>query len=352
MSNILKELYEKKLSNLGGHRWIPDNTAYITQMGSTAYGVSNDNSDIDIYSFGFPRLEDLFPHLRGEIVGFGDAKHQNNRFKSFQEHHIKDIGDQKEYDICFYNIVDYFQLVMENNPNMIDSLFTPQSCVLHATKVGQMVRQNRKMFIHRGSYHTFKGYAYEQLKKAKPTDVLHCPKCDTSPFPLNSHNVHVPTELIDNKCFQCGTTAIIKKVNKKEGKRKASVDLYGYDPKFAYHIVRLLNEAEQILTEGDLDLQRNREQLKSIRRAEWTLPQIEEYFASKELQLEALYNENKAGLPWGPKDQGLQDRVKAFLFQCLEEHYGSIDKIVVNPDAATLALREVADVLEKYRKLI
>lgn len=308
MSNVIKELYDKKLTNLGGHRWMCDNMAYISMMGSVAYGVSDDTSDCDIYSFCIPPKDHLFPHLRGEIVGFGDAKHANNRFQNFQQHHIVDPGAEKQYDINVYNIVDFFQLVMENNPNMIDSLFTPQFCVLHATRVGQMVRENRKMFLHRGAWHCFKGYAYAQLKK-------------------------------------CGS-------QRRTGKRKAAVDLYGFDPKFAYHIVRNLNEIEQILTEGDLDLQRSREQLKAIRRGEWTLEQIEEYFERKELELETLYNENKANLPWGPKEEGLQDRIKNLLFQCLEEHYGSLDKCVVNPDAAVMALREVGDVLAKYRSIL
>lgn len=308
MSNIIKELYDKRLTNLGGHYWMCENMHYITMMGSVAYGVSSDTSDTDIYSFCIPPKEDLFPHLRGEIVGFGDAKHANNRFTNYQEHHIQDVGAEKQYDINVYNIVDYFQLVLENNPNMIDSLFTPQWCVLHGTRVAQMVREKRKTFLHLGSWHTFKGYAYAQLKK-------------------------------------CGS-------KNRTGKRKAAVDQFGYDPKFAYHIVRLLNQIEQILTEGDLDLQRNREQLKSIRNNEWTLDQIEQYFAKKELELETLYNENKPGLPWGPKHEGLQEKVKELLFQCLEEHYGSLEKCVVNPDAAVMALREVSDVLAKYRRLL
>jgi uncharacterized protein len=308
MANVIKELYDKQLTNLGGHRWIPDNMHYITMMGSVAYGVSNDTSDTDIYSFCIPTKEELFPHLRGEIVGFGDAKHANNRFTNYQEHHIKDVGAEKEYDLNIYNIVDFFQLVMENNPNMIDSLFTPQWCVLHSTRVGQMVREQRKMFLHLGSWHTFKGYAYAQLKK-------------------------------------CGS-------KNRTGKRKQVVDEMGFDPKFAYHIVRNLNEIEQILTEGDLDLQRNREQLKAIRRGEWSLEQIEQYFERKEIELETLYNENKAGLPWGPKHDGLQEKVKQLLFQCLEEHYGSLDKCIVNPDAAVMALREVGDVIAKYRNLL
>lgn len=308
MANIIKELYEKKLTNLGGHRWIPDNIHYVTQMGSVAYGVSNDNSDIDIYSFCIPPVVDLFPHLKGEIVGFGDAKHANNRFSNFQTHHIKDVDAEKEYDLNVYNIVDFFQLVMENNPNMIDSLFTPQFCVLYSTRIGQMVRENRKIFLHLGSWHTFKGYSYSQFKK-------------------------------------CGST-------KRTGKRKEVVDQMGFDPKFAYHIVRLLNQIEQILTEGDLDLQRNREQLKSIRRGEWSLEQIQDYFTRKEIELETLYNENRAKLPWGPKDQGLQEKVKQLLLHCLEEHYGSLDKYIVNVDASTIALREIDQVLKKYRNIL
>jgi len=345
MSNVIKELYDKGLTNLGGHRWIPDNMHYITMMGSVAYGVSSDSSDTDIYSFCIPPKEDLFPHLKGEIVGFGDAKHANNRFQNYQEHHIKDVGAEKQYDINVYNIVDFFQLVMENNPNMIDSLFTPQWCVLHGTRVAQMVREKRKMFLHLGSWHTFKGYAYKQLKKCRPSEEHFCETCDA------------PREVIERDygsfyCEVCGDKTVKRKINRKTGKRKATVDQMGYDPKFAYHIVRLLNQIEQILTEGDLDLQRNREQLKTIRNGEWTLDQIEQYFEKKELELETLYNENKPGLPWGPKHEGLQEKVKELLFQCLEEHYGSLEKCVVNPDAAVLALREVSDVLAKYRRLL
>ena len=48
------------------------------------------------------------------------------------------------------------------------------------------------------------------------------------------------------------------------------VAAHGYDTKFAYHVVRLIGEVEQILVEQDVDLQRDRELLKAIRRGEWT----------------------------------------------------------------------------------
>jgi hypothetical protein len=185
---------------------------------------------------------------------------------------------------------------------MIDSLFTPDNCVLHITRVGQMVRERRKLFLHKGAWHTFKGYAYQQLTK------------------------------MANK--------------NRTGKRAADVQQYGFDRKFAYHVVRLLNEVEQIMTEGDLDLQRNREQLKSIRKGEWTEAQIREYAARKEADLETLYQNSK--LAYGPDEP----QIKQLLLDCLEEHYGSLEKCVVNPEAAVVALREVMAVLERYRNLL
>ena len=70
------------------------------------------------------------------------------------------------YDFAVYNIVRFFQLCMENNPNMVDALFVPDNMIVHITHVGNMVRDARKMFLHKGAYHKFKGYAFSQLHKA------------------------------------------------------------------------------------------------------------------------------------------------------------------------------------------
>ena len=300
--SVVRELSDKNLAHPPA--WLPDNVHYETIMGSVAYGVSSDTSDLDVYGFAIPPKEELFPHLRGELIGFGTHK---ARFAQYQEHHLHDasaLADHgRTHDLTIYNIVDYFQLVMKNNPNMIDSLFTADTCVLHITRIGQMVREQRKSFLHKGAWHTFKGYAYQQVAKMAGT-------------------------------------------RNRTGKRKEIVEQHGFDLKFAYHVVRLLNEIETILTEGDLDLMRNREQLKSIRRGEWTEQQIRDYFTRKEAELETLYQQST--LPWGPDE----DKVKQLLLHCLEEHYGNLEKCLVNPDEAVTALREVAAVLEKHRRLL
>ena len=133
-------------------------------MGSNAYGVVSDNSDLDVYGWAIPPKDMVFPHLRGEILGFGE---QVQRFEQWSEHHVRRHDDPTSpvYDFVVYGIVTYFQLCMKCNPNMIDSLFTPRRCVLHSTSIGEMVREQRRLFLTKAAWHSFKGYAYSQMNK-------------------------------------------------------------------------------------------------------------------------------------------------------------------------------------------
>jgi len=60
--------------------FLPSNVMYETIMGSIAYGVSSEQSDRDIYGFCIPPKEEVFPHLDGEIPGFGEPKKRFERF--------------------------------------------------------------------------------------------------------------------------------------------------------------------------------------------------------------------------------------------------------------------------------
>jgi len=158
---ILQKLSKKKL--IHPPKFLLSNTHYLTIMGSVAYGCSSDTSDNDVYGFCIPTLEQVFPHLAGDIPGFGIQK---KRFENWQEHGIIDKEENKEWDFSIFSIVRFFSLCMENNPNMVDALFVPQNCIIHSTAIGNMVRENRHMFLHKGCWPKFKGYAYSSLKKA------------------------------------------------------------------------------------------------------------------------------------------------------------------------------------------
>ena len=125
-----------------------------------------------------------------------------------------------------------------------------------------------------------------------------------------------------------------------------AVEKHGFDTKFGYHVVRLVGEVEQILVEGDIDLQRNNEPLKAIRRGEWTEDRLRGWFAEKESQLERAYAESTLR---ATPDEG---RIKALLLNCLEEHYGSLEGCIVDPDRATVALRNIQAELDRVKDLL
>lgn len=299
MSSKTAWLMNKKLLQ-SAPAFLETGVQYEVIMGSIAYGVAEDHSDMDIYGFAIPPRDWVFPHLRGEVRGFDET---GPLFDQIQEHHLIDRdalgGKGREYDITVYSIVKFFRLLMDNNPNIIDALFVPRNCVLYSTAVGEMVREKRQLFLHKGCWSRFKGYAYAQIHKMR---------------------TKVP-----------------------EGSRQKIIDEFGYDVKFAYHVVRLLNEVEQILVEQDLDLTRNKEQLKAIRRGEWSLEMVENYFADKEKQLESLYLQ----CPLPPVAD--KEAIKRLLLQCLEHHYGSLEKCIVPENQALVALGEIEQIIQRLK---
>lgn len=296
MSSYVDQLYQ--LQKIQPPKWLANNVMFEGITGSVSYGVSTDQSDMDIIGFCIPPKELLFPHLAGEIPGFGTPL---PRFEQFQQHHIAMPEWGKKFDVTVYSIVKFFQLVMENNPNMVDALFLPRHCVLHSTAIYERVRDQRSLFLHKGAWHKFKGYAYSQMSK------------------------------------------IHQKTNSSNPARAESIRQFGFDVKFAYHTVRLMLEVEQILAEGDLDLQRHAEVLKAIRRGEWPLQKIEQFFSDKERELEKLYVSSP--LPFKPDETA----IKQLLIECLELHYGNLDTVVTKDTSCSALLRDLEAVLARYR---
>lgn len=293
---LLQDLHHAQL--ITPPKWLIDNCQYLTIMGSVSYGVSSDTSDMDLYGFCVPPKDIVFPHTTGAIEGFGEPP---QKFNVWQQHHVKRLDSAQTYDFSVYSIVSYFQLCMQNNPNMINSLFTAPNLVVHATPMAQRVREVRREFLHKGAWHKFKGYAFSQMHK------------------------------------------IESKSNASNPKRAETIAKHGFDTKFAYHVVRLLAEVEQIMVEGDLDLMRNREQLKAIRRGDMTLDEIKAHFVAKEKELEAVYLNSK--LPHRPDEA----RIRSILLECLEMHYGSLDKLVARDASAGALVRDLEAVIARYR---
>jgi len=270
MNDILTELISS--GKINPPPWIDSATQYLCLTGSHAYGFATEFSDIDIYGFCVPPIEYILPHTAGIIEGFG---RQVNKFEQFQQEGIE--YNDKIYDITIYNITKFFQLCMENNPNMIDCIFVPNDCIIRSTTIGNNVFWNRNKFLHKGAFWKFTGYAAAQLKK------------------------------IENK--------------KPEGKRKIRVDKFGFDTKYASHLYRLADECEQILTSGTLNLRHASGQMVLIRDGKVPLSELKNWFVQKELELKNIYDSTEA-VPHGPDEQ----KIKALLIKCIEMYHGRLDK--------------------------
>jgi len=238
-------------------------------MGSRSYGTSNESSDWDMVGWCIPPEPYLYPGLHGEIVGFGT---QLPRFEQYQQQKVF-IGDV-EHDITIYGIAKYMNLCMQNNPNIIETLFSTDEKTNFETEIAKTLRANVHLFVHKGAWHRFKGYAYSQLDKMDKMD----PKAGS--------------------------------------KRKALVEKYGFDTKFGAHVVRLLFEIEELLNTGRITLDRNAKVISEVRHGEWSVDRIRKHFHAKEIELQGLYE--TTDLQWGPDEKG----IKQLLIDILEQHYG------------------------------
>lgn len=361
---IIRQLFDKKLLK-NCPSWLPDNICYLTITGSISYGCADTNadkaSDFDTIGICLPPKHNLFPHLAGHIFGFGALplmQPGDNGSGVYQEHHVFDPdalqGKGRNYDINVYNIVKFVNECHVGNPNLIDSLFTNRECVLHCTQVGNILRENRKIFLAKNLWKTYKGYAYAQLHKAD--NKLRTKEMRDLVAFENKHSIPRDTKLsevreelscrgVNNKLKHLSDQELNVYYNiYSEGHIKChrfeSTKINQQETKFLYNIVRLINEAEQIFTTGDLDLMQNREQLKSIRRGEWTQAEIQDYVDRKEKSLEEIYL--KSVLPQFPDEK----KIKEILIECLEHHYQNLDDCVRIPDRAEFLIKEIKKIIE------
>jgi predicted nucleotidyltransferase len=287
---LVERFAKRKLIN--PPEWLPNNIHYLADAGSHSYGTHNGDSDRDLFGFCTPPKRMIFPHLYGVIKNFSDQG------EDFQRWHEQKECDGTEYDFSVLNIVHFFNLLLKNNPDQVDVLFVNRENIRHITAMGQMVRDARHMFLSKQVYAKYRGYAYSQFNKAEK--------------------------------------------EKPTGERKLLRDKFGFDPKFLCHCVRLAYECEQILLEGDLDLQRNKDHVKAVKNGLVHLDEVRKWFADKEKSLEKAYRESK--LPEYPPEP----EIKNLLINCLEHHYGSLKDAIIIEGREIEAIRKVKEILKDF----
>jgi predicted nucleotidyltransferase len=171
-----------------------NNLIYKVRLGSTLYGTLIETSDDDLGGIFIPNKD--------YVLGL-----KNCEQVILSEKLSKTIRNQKgDTDYTVYSLIKFIQLAIGNNPNIIEFLYIPKQFVLFKNKYMNRLIENRDLFLSKKAYYTFKGYAYAQRKKLE----------------LKKENMTGRTELCNK---------------------------FGYDVKFASHLIRLLTEGLEILVD-------------------------------------------------------------------------------------------------------
>jgi uncharacterized protein len=292
--------------------WLKDNIVLESVMGSHAYGCNNDNSDYDVVGIVMDKHEHLYPQSYGYVLGFDNVpKFQNHECKGKEKRIV--LSDDKELEGAWHSLTNFFSLVQNGSPNLTEVLFVRRNLVTFAHNVGWMLRDNRKLFLSVKMFHSFKGFCWQQFTRLQREHVRwnkeH--KCD------NSNRV----ELYEN---------------------------FGYDTKMSYHCLRLLDLVHQLLTEGDLDLMRNNEECKAMRKGEWgNWDKFAAHVERKLTELETLMTSVTVAVPNKPQTGALHE----LLVKCLEEWYGS-ESNMIKQGTEYVSAKEVKDELVTMKSLM
>lgn len=113
--------------------------------GSHAYGMNTPTSDVDYRGIFF-------------------APERSVRTPFFP---IKEVSDTNEEDTKYHELTHFMKLVVDCNPNIIETLWVDPKVIEHSSAAYEHLRANRSELLSKKAAFTFTGYAFAQLKRIK-----------------------------------------------------------------------------------------------------------------------------------------------------------------------------------------
>jgi predicted nucleotidyltransferase len=245
------------------------NTILKIKTGSHLYGTNTPKSDLD-FTGVFIAGEDYY-------FGLKNVKEVNNSIES------KDASGKntsEAVDDKLYEIRNFANLALQNNPNIIETLFVNESNIIYVNEIGQELLNSSHLFPYKGAFDRFIGYASSQshkmiIKEKHFTELAESLKYFEEQEPnklliefrtnFSNNTIRVHDHFVETlSYFQIGDINIQKHVKIKKvvemlrdrmskiSNRYELVTKYGYDTKFGSHLIRLLLEGEELLNTGKI----------------------------------------------------------------------------------------------------
>jgi hypothetical protein len=178
------------------------------------------------------------------------------------------------------------------------------------------IHENRHLFLSKKVRFTFSGYAFAQLKKIEshrgflmngnlkkperadfglPPDSKISPEHQNAIYSLSEDWVkpEVKAEVLKEKAYfkALRTYKAYKDWETQRNPQRRELEAkYGYDTKYASHLVRLIRMAKEILSTGIVQVHRpDADELLAIRRGAWSYDQVVDFARNADAELDALY---------------------------------------------------------------
>lgn len=129
--------------------WLPERTILLARGGSHAYGTNVATSDVD---------------YRGVCVA--PRSYYHGFMESFEQ------ADQKapDDDLVITEVRKFMRLAADNNPSIIELLYTAPEHHLVTTNAGALLLASRNLFLSQKARHSFTGFAVANIKRIQTQD--------------------------------------------------------------------------------------------------------------------------------------------------------------------------------------
>ena len=288
------------------------------RAGSHLYGLNTPTSDEDFIGVYLSTPEELLGLNHSEIID-----------ESVVDKDETGKNTQDAVDCKYYELRKFCQLCLNANPTILELLYAPDENIVEIDKFGKLLMQSRNLFLSTKIKHSFVGYAHSQthksqvktenlqgLKKAlKYLEILD--EVDRNKMLYDFFKIGKSTHL-ERSCDNIGLTidknfpsyvivgdlkfnnqkikSVIEKIQLRVSNatnRANNMLKHGCDPKFISHTLRLLDEGEELLTTGFLELPlKNRDYLLKIKKAEIDFGEVLKETDERIKKLEVIKDED------------------------------------------------------------
>jgi uncharacterized protein len=309
---------------------VKDNRILEIVTGSYLYGTNTPESDLDYVG--------IFIAPEQYYYGLSSVDEVDCSIISKREDGKNDIN---AIDRKFYELRKFMKLAMENNPNILEMLFTPTA--VYTDLYGQAIIDNADLFPWKGSAEKFLGYAFSQRHKMV-IKVDNYSSLTTFNDWLNEYTYDPRLYVLSEKFYKTNQllaelrevkslkgivtfnehNALIGDINisltdelskvhskikdrlAKVGHREELYTKYGYDTKFGMHLVRLMLEGRELLETGRISFPlKEKNFLLDIRQGKFTKEEIIKYSEELEKEVELLKETTK--LPSRPRYKEIEE---------------------------------------------